>query len=191
MIYREGDVVKTGVRGISKEAVGMTGADGLVYFGDMYLGKYIVKETSTPQGIVEDATEYTATLSYKNDSTPVVRADEGRIVSSDSRQKVNISVNRKEADNTAIEGSIVGLYAKDDIVTENGEVILRRGSLIETQQTNKQGIARFSSDLPHGWYYVKELIPAYGHQVYEKSIDVDMSANADSSFNYHKTVTMQ
>lgn len=192
LIYKKGDVVKTNVRKGALEAVELTGVDGLAYFGEMYLGKYVVKETNTPTCLVKDETQFNATLSYKDDTTPVVRADEGRIFYTESRQKVSVSVVRRDSNNLLVEGSIVGLYTKDDIVTENGDVLVRKGTLIETQQTDASGTAQFTADLPHGWYYVKELIPAYGCDAYTGSIDVDLSAKeSDDTFLLHQTVVIK
>ena len=88
-------------------------------------------------------------------------------------------------------GSIIGLYAKDDIVTETGEVLARKDTLIETQQADAGGAARFTSDLPCGWYYVKELIPPYGYEAAAGQVDIDASATGDGAGYIHRLAVIQ
>ena len=72
------------------------------------------------------------------------------------RQKVSVSVEKKDA----VTGEtwkvlFFGLYAAEDIVSNQGEVLVEKDTLLEKKATNKNGNLTFDSDLPHGKYYVK------------------------------------
>lgn len=157
----------------------------------MYLGRYTVKETNTLPGYSGDPTAYTATLSYEGGSKPAVRPEEGIISYRDARQKVQISAIRKDKNGNPVPGSIIGLYAKDDIVNGNGDVLVRKDTLLETQQADAGGAARFTADLPCGWYYVKELIPAYGYKAVPGQTDVDASATGDGAYAVHRNAIIR
>lgn len=51
---------------------------------------------------------------------------------------------------------IFGLYAKEDILSQQGEVLVEKDTLLEKKATDENGQLTFDSDLYHGKYYVKE-----------------------------------
>jgi hypothetical protein len=87
-------------------------------------------------------------------------------------------------------GSIFGLYTKDDIVSEDGTVLIRKDTLIETKQGGANGSVYFESDLPLGWYYVKELMAPYGYTAYSGQVDINASARDDGRSTIYIAVTV-
>ena len=74
-----------------------------------------------------------------------------------------------------IEGAVFGLFAKEDIVNKDGKVIVKADTQIERTVTGKDGRAAFTSDIPLGQYYVKELEAPKGYVKSDKIFDVDAS----------------
>lgn len=79
----------------------------------------------------------------------------------------------------ALEGAVFGLFAKEDIVNKDGKVIVKADTQIERTVTGKDGNAAFTSDLPLGQYYVKELEAPKGYVKSDKTFDVDASYQGD------------
>ena len=64
------------------------------------------------------------TFTYKDQNTPVI---EQEAVFRNERQKVEVSVVKKDAETQAtVAGAVFGLYAKEDILA-HGEVIVKAG----------------------------------------------------------------
>ena len=57
------------------------------------------------------------------------------------------------------------MYAKEDILSQQGEVLVEKDMLLEKKATDENGQLTFDSDLYHGKYYVKEEVrkPGYRH----------------------------
>lgn len=191
LIYHEGDVVTTWVRTLSSEAVQETNASGYAYFGGMYLGSYTVKQTSTLTGYALNTKEVTTNITQKDYVSSIITNDDGVIEYTATRQDVRISVTKKNtSDGTVVPGAVYGLYAKYDIYSDSGKVVVRKGTLIETGITGSDGIAAFSGDLPFGWYTVKELSAPSGSIAYTSDIDVDGTARSDGRTTVYINVTV-
>ena len=78
-----------------------------------------------------------------------------------------------------LEGAVFGLYAKEDIVNKDGKVIVKADTQIERGVTGKDGKVTFTSDLPLGQYYVKEIEAPKGYVKSDKIFDVDASYQGD------------
>lgn len=80
------------------------------------------------------------------------------------RQKVQITVTKTDSETKeALEGAVFGLFEKEDIVNKDGKVIVKADTQIERTVTGKDGKAAFTSDLPLGQYYVKEIEAPKGY----------------------------
>ena len=79
----------------------------------------------------------------------------------------------------ALEGAVFGLFAKEDIVNKDGKVIVKADTQIERGVTGKDGKVTFTSDLPLGQYYVKEIEAPKGYVKSDKTFDVDASYQGD------------
>ena len=151
----------------------MTNDKGIARIDDLPLGKYYLVETKTIDGFVLDDTPIEADLSYIDQNTKVVFA--GMDVTNE-RQKVQITVTKTDSETKKeLEGAVFGLFAKEDIVNKDGKVIVKADTQIERGVTGKDGKVTFTSDLPLGQYYVKELEAPKGYVKSDKTFDVDAS----------------
>ena len=101
------------------------------------------------------------------------------------RQKVQITVTKTDSETKkALEGAVFGLFAKEDIVNKDGKVIVKADTQIERAVTGKDGKATFTSDLPLGQYYVKEIEAPKGYVKSDKTFDVDVLLNSEYSAKY-------
>ena len=90
------------------------------------------------------------------------------------RQKVFVSVEKKDSvTGEKLEGVIFGLYAAEDILSNQGEVLVEKDTLLEKKATDAKGTLTFDSDLPHGKYYVKEEVRKAGYLPNEEVWNVD------------------
>ena len=89
---------------------------------------------------------------------------------------MSVSVEKKDSvTGEKLEGVIFGLYAGEDIVSNQGEVLVEKDTLLEKKATDKNGNLTFDSDLPHGKYYVKEEVRKAGYLPNEEVWKVDAS----------------
>ena len=89
-------------------------------------------------------------------------------------QKVFVSVEKKDSvTGEKLEGVIFGLYAAEDILSNQGEVLVEKDTLLEKKATDAKGTLTFDSDLPHGKYYVKEEVRKAGYLPNEEVWNVD------------------
>ena len=119
----------------------VTDDNGIGKMENLSLGKYYLVESATIEGFVLDSNPIYADLSYIDQDTKVVYA--GMDVTNE-RQKVQITVIKKDAETEeALEGAIFGLYAKEDIVNLDGDVVIKADTQIERVVTGKDGKAVF------------------------------------------------
>ena len=160
-----------------KVATIVTNEKGVARIDDLPLGKYYLVETKTLEGFVLDDTPIDADLSYIDQNTKVVFA--GMDVTNE-RQRVQITVTKTDSETKeALEGAVFGLFAKEDIVNKDGKVIVKADTQIERAVTGKDGKVTFTSDLPLGQYYVKEIEAPKGYVKSDKIFDVDASYQGD------------
>ena len=160
-----------------KVATIVTNDKGIARIDDLPLGKYYLVETKTIDGFVLDDTPIEADLSYIDQNKKFVFA--GMDVTNE-RQKVQITVTKTDSETKeALEGAVFGLFEKEDIVNKDGKVIVKADTQIERTVTGKDGKAAFTSDLPLGQYYVKEIEAPKGYVKSDKIFDVDASYQGD------------
>ena len=96
------------------------------------------------------------------------------------RQKVQVTVIKTDAETgDELEGAVFGLYAAEDIVNADGKVVVAKDALVEKAVTGKDGKCVFTSDLPLGQYYVKEIEVPKGYVLSEDIFDLDASYQGD------------
>ena len=111
----------------------------------------------------------TVTFTYKDQETPVI---EQEAVFQNDRQKVEVSVVKKDAETQAeVEGAVFGLYAKEDILA-HGEVLVKADTLISKALSDENGKAVFMNDLPFGHYYIREEAAPDGYVSSDKVVEV-------------------
>lgn len=127
----------------------------------LYLGKYRVVETVAPYGTVINPEPHTVELTYSGQNEKVTSTSTSF---TNDRQKVVIDLTKiLEQDekfnigsNDEIRNVSFGLYADEDLKASNGTAVPKDG-LIEIITCDEKGKATFTTDLPIGKYYVKEI----------------------------------
>ena len=138
-----------------------TEQNGTATSNELYLGKYRVVETVAPNGTVLNKTVNHIELTYAGQNEKVTNTSTSFV---NERQKVEIDLLKVlEKDETfgigngdEIKRVSFGLYADEDIKASNGTVIPKDG-LVEIITCEENGKATFTTDLPFGGYYVKEI----------------------------------
>ena len=146
-----------------------TDENGEVFLSDLPLGSYRIEEVKAPEGFVLNEEPQIVTFTYQDQDTPVI---EQEAVFTNERQKVEVSVVKKDAETQAtVAGAVFGLYAKEDILA-HGEVIVKADTLIGKVLSDENGTAVFMNDLPFGRYYIKEEAAPDGYVSSDKVIEV-------------------
>ena len=167
--YKAGEQIGT----ITTDSTGIARMEGLP------LGKYMVKEVATASGYVLDDQERVIDLCYRDSSTAVVTYSEAW---QNERQKVRVKVIKLEkGTEKALPGAVFGLYAEEDILSDNGTVVMAEGTLIQQRATESDGTLVFEIDLPIGFKYdIREITPPAGYASDPESRAFTFEASADN-----------
>ena len=138
-----------------------TNTKGTAISKQLYLGKYRVVETVAPYGTVINPEPHTIELTYSGQNEKVTKTSTSF---TNDRQKAEIDLTKvleqnekfNIGSNAEIRNVAFGLYADEDLKASNGTVIPKDG-LIEIITCDEKGKAQFTTDLPIGSYYVKEI----------------------------------
>lgn len=138
-----------------------TNTKGTATSKQLYLGKYRVVEKTAPNGFVLNRTVNHIALTYAGQNEKVTNTSTSF---TNDRQKVVIDLTKiLEQDekfnigsNDEIRNVSFGLYADEDLKASNGTAVPKDG-LIEIITCDEKGKATFTTDLPIGSYYVKEI----------------------------------
>jgi uncharacterized surface anchored protein len=135
VIYKKGEVVET-----------LKTVNGTAISKELPLGEYAVKEVKAPEGYTLSDEIKNVTLSYKDQVTPLIYEKTSFI---NDRQKVSVSaVKKDEETQELLAGAEITLTANKDIFNYKNELIIQKGTDIETVTTSKEGKVVFQSDLP-------------------------------------------
>lgn len=138
-----------------------TGEKGTATSKQLYLGKYRVVETVAPYRTVINPEPHTVELTYSGQNEKVTNISTSF---TNDRQKAEIDLTKileqdekfNIGNNDEILNVSFGLYADEDFKSSNGTVIPKNG-LIEIISCDEKGKAQFTTDIPIGSYYVKEI----------------------------------
>ncbi|MEE0914369.1 MAG: SpaA isopeptide-forming pilin-related protein [Ruminococcus sp.] len=138
-----------------------TNSKGTAISKQLYLGKYRVVETIAPYGTVINPEPHTAELTYSGQNEKVTNTPTSF---TNDRQKAEINLTKileqdekfNIGNNDEIRNASFGLYADEDLKAANGTVIPKDG-LLEIITCDEKGKATFTTDIPIGKYYVKEI----------------------------------
>lgn len=138
-----------------------TGEKGTATSKQLYLGKYRVVETVAPYGTVINPEPHTVELTYSGQNEKVTNTSTSF---TNDRQKAEINLTKileqNEKFNIGSNDEILnvsfGLYADEDLKAANGSVIPKDG-LLEIITCDEKGKSQFTTDIPIGSYYVKEI----------------------------------
>ena len=142
-------------------AILKTNSKGTATSKQLYLGKYRVVETVAPYGTVINPEPHTVELTYSGQNEKVTNTSTSF---TNDRQKAEIDLTKileqnekfNIGNNEEILNVSFGLYADEDLKAANGSVIPKDG-LLEIITCDEKGKAQFTTDLPIGSYYVKEI----------------------------------
>lgn len=146
-IYQNGALVKEGLT---------TGEDGSATLDNLNIGTYVVTETQAPDKLICTGESKTVTLSAAGENEEVSFST---VTFTNDRQKAAVSLVKQDGETRQpLAGAVFGMYAGNDIVSADGNVIVRKDTLIEKVATGTDGKAGYTADLPvSNSYYIKEL----------------------------------
>lgn len=138
-----------------------TNENGMAESKELYLGKYEIRETEAPYGMVLNTEAHTVELTYAGQEVEVTETAASFY---NERQKVSVSLNKvleqDEAFGIGTNGEITAvtfaLYAAEDLTAADGSVIPADG-MIEILSVDAEGFGYCGTDLPLGSYYLQEL----------------------------------
>lgn len=170
----------------------ITGTNGKATSNEFYLGKYRVVEKTAPYGFVLNKTVNHIELTYSGQNEKVTSTSTSF---TNDRQKVIIDLTKileqNEKFNIGSNDEILnvsfGLYADEDLKASNGTVIPENG-LIEIITCDEKGKATFTTDLPIGSYYVKEISTDNHYILSDKKYPVAFESAGQNSATVHITV---
>lgn len=149
-----------------------TGQDGTAETSELFLGKYIAKETEAPEGYILNETEFEVELVYKDQYTEVVY---GNVTVPDELAKGKIRITKTDSETGKIipSGAEFTITAAEDIVTPDGTVKVTEGTVVDTVTTGQNGVAE-TLELYLGKYVVKETKAPEGYILNEAEFDVEL-----------------
>lgn len=138
-----------------------TNEEGVAESKALYLGKYEIRETETPYGMVINNEIHSAELVYAGQEIEITETSASF---TNDRQKAEVSLFKVMAQDAKfgigsgneLSAVTFGLYAAEELTAADGSVIPADG-LIEILSVSENGKASVKSDLPFGNYYVQEI----------------------------------
>ena len=159
-VYSKGDLIAENL---------VSGSDGKVLLSDLHLGTYTVTETKSIDGYTINTTPQTVKIEYK-DQTVEVQYESTTVLN--TRQKAEVSVTKKDSETAnPLDGGQYTIYAGNDIRNYAGQVIVTKGTALQTVTTAEDGSAAYTVDLPiANSYYISETQAPYAY--YRNSSDI-------------------
>lgn len=137
----------------------------------LYLGKYIVKETKAPNGYLLNPKEFAVTLEYEDQETEIVY---GNVTVPDELAKGKIRVKKTDAETgNGLSGAEFEIRAKEDIITPDGTVKVKAGTVVDTIKTSDKGTAE-TKELYLGKYEVQETKAPEGYLLNTQKYPVEL-----------------
>ena len=169
-----------------------TNSKGTATSKQLYLGKYRVVETVAPYGTVINPEPHTVELTYSGQNEKVTNTSTSF---TNDRQKAEIDLTKileqnekfNIGNNDEILNVSFGLYADEDLKAANGSVIPKDG-LLEIITCDEKGKATFTTDLPIGSYYVKEISTDNHYILSEKKYPVVFEYAGQDTATVHISV---
>lgn len=169
-----------------------TNTKGTATSKQIYLGKYRVVEKTAPNGFVLNRTVNHIALTYAGQNEKVTNTSTSF---TNDRQKVEIDLTKvfeqNEKFNIGSNDEILnvsfGLYADEDLKAANESVIPKDG-LLEIITCDEKGKATFTTDLPIGSYYVKEISTDNHYILSEKKYPVVFEYAGQDTATVHISV---
>lgn len=137
----------------------------------LYLGKYVVKETKAPNGYLLNPKEFAVTLEYEDQETEIVY---GNVTVPDELAKGKIRVKKTDAETgNGLSGAEFEIRAKEDIITPDGTVKVKAGTVVDSIKTSDKGTAE-TKELYLGKYEVQETKAPEGYLLNTQKYPVEL-----------------
>ena len=165
--YTKGQVVSNDV----------TKTDGKASTTQVYLGKYILEEISTPNGYIISSKPINLDIKYTDQYEKVQYLYEQV---ENEKQNVNLSFEKefKELENSKFKieekEAIFGIYTKETMKNYKGENILGQDELIDIMVMDEENVVKNNIDIPEGKYYVKELKVSNPYELSKEQYEFDV-----------------
>lgn len=149
------------------------------------IGNYTVTQTKAGEGFAlseENARPREITIAYAGQEVPVIYRNTSY---TNPRQKVWLEVEKQDASTLKpLSGAVFGLYLKEDLVNENGKVLVKAGAQVAQAKTfeNADGEVQnvvFDADLPLAAYEIRELEAPCGYVSNGTKVNIDVSYRED------------
>jgi hypothetical protein len=147
-------------------AVLTTNENGEASVDNLPLGKYVLQESKTKDGLILDGQSYEIDLSASNSSQKVITKTQ---IVQNQRQKMELDFTKTNSENQPLANAKYALYTTKAIAY--GKNSIPAGTLIEESESDENGKLNFISDLPVGSYKLIEITAPKGYQL-------DVSAHA-------------
>ncbi len=156
-----------------------TDKNGKIEVNGLKLGKYNYQETKAPEGYLLDEKVYTFELTYKDQYTEIVYANDER---TDDEPRGSITIIKKDSEtgttpqgDAELEGAVYEVYAKEDIYNKaKTKKYYSNGDLVATRTMNAKGETEDITGLPLGKYSVKEKTASKGYLLDTKEYDASV-----------------
>lgn len=181
MIFRKGELVAGNL---------VTDETGTAVLEGLHLGSYCVKEKQAPENYYNSGEEQIVSLTEDEENAEVICSE---MTFLNERQKAKIAVIKKSVGTgEMLEGAKFGLYSKNSIFGENGEILIEADTLLASGTTDGTGSCEFQIDLPIGYsYYIEEMIPPTGYRKTEECQEFTFVYEGQESENVNYEFTFK
>ena len=146
-----------------------TDENGIATSGELYLGKYNVKEIDAPEGYIKDETVQTVVIDNPDKTTKVKTT---KIELNNVRQKLKLAFNKEYSEvkysttQNLETWAVFGVYASRPMENYQGEEVVPQDGLLDVITIKgEETYVSSTVDLPAGTYYVKELKASYPYTI--------------------------
>lgn len=170
--------------------------EGEDFSKELYLDKYIVKETKAPEGYILDTTEYEVEITYQSGATePTVTVQSVSNKWLEARIEID-----KEAQELVVKEDGDKVYTEINVKPGEGFLFtlntagnirdIPANSAVAYGYTDTYGKLVFEGKFPHGTYYVEELYTneAYHHNDIKYPVDLTYSQDSVKIEVAHKVL---
>lgn len=164
-----------------------TKADGSITSGLLPLGTYQVVEQKAPENLTIGKTEeeriHVVKLSYAGQTAEIAQSETSY---KNERPQAEVSaVKKSENDGALLQGAVFGLYAAEDITGQDGSVLVKEGTLIETAISDQEGKAAFHADIPIGFHYsIREIQAPESYYMGDQEYEFHYVYADDTTYTY-------
>ena len=165
----------TGPNGYSQSHT--TNADGQIVLEGLKLGEYTFIEQIAGNGYLVNTTPITVTLTYKDQHTEIIT---GTAEQTNKEPTATIEIKKEDSEmgtiaqgDATLEGAVYELIAAEDIFNKaKTKKIYSKGDVVATRTTDKNGNMKSITDLPLGFYQLKERAASEGYLLDKNIYDI-------------------